>query len=69
MSKPTRRGEDIHSPRVGARTEPASLCSLAVAAVIAWESGDRAELDAALDSLARHIGAATLDAARRRVAA
>lgn len=68
MTKPGRRGEDIHAPRIGARVEPPSLCSVAVAAVLAWEGGDAAELNTALDVLAKHIGPAVLDAARRKAA-
>jgi hypothetical protein len=40
-----------------------------VAAVLIWEGGDGAELDTALDNLAKHIGPAALDAARIKVAA
>ncbi len=52
--------------RAGPRAEPPSLCSFAVATVLAWEGGDSAELDAALSALADKIGEATLDAARRK---
>lgn len=51
------------------RTEPVSLCSLAVATILAWESGDSAELGAALSALANRLGPATLGAARGRLAA
>jgi hypothetical protein len=51
------------------REEPISVCSLSVAAVLAWETGDSDELDAALKALADRIGAAVLDAARQKVAA
>lgn len=50
------------------RTEAPSLCSLATAAVLAWESsGDSATLSVAMQALRDHLGAATLDAARERV--
>lgn len=39
------------------RTEPVSLCSLAMAAVAAWEDdANSAEFDTAMDNLKRHLG-------------
>ena len=38
------------------RTEKASVCSLAVAAVRAWRDGTPEDLDAAMEALEAHLG-------------
>lgn len=70
---PEGRVRPRHVAEVEAATKPRtalpSLHSLVVAAVLVWEGGNSAELDTALDNLAKHIGPAALDAARIKVAA
>ena len=52
------------------RTEGVSLCSLAVAVVWAWRRhAGTSHVDQAIAALEQHLGAATLDAAREKLAA
>lgn len=58
MKQSERRVADIHVPRSGPRTEPVSLCSLAMAAVRVWDAAPEGsdELDAAMAALKAHLG-------------
>lgn len=51
------------------RTEPVSINSLAIAAVLAWEASGDPDRGATMAALRDHIGAATLDAMRVKLAA
>lgn len=51
------------------RTEPTSLCSLAVAAVLGDRTGASADLVRRLEALEVHIGPPTIEAAREKLAA